>query len=180
MKEFDLRQHSIGCNSIWCDCNPNKELFFLNNKFFIINYNICQEYGDKYDFFIDILKTIINNSKIIDIAYFERGVTNNLLNKKRELQLINRKITMVNYAYKSNNGTEYYLTTQVNYLNNLIAQDVFEENYKTAIEYLLSNNYDYLIPKLKRLKYLNENKQSNISIIQTIDELINNINQQIK
>ena len=193
MKEFFLDSHSEHCSSNkknsyfsnYCEENPERFLFFVGNNFVIITYYKCNSYYDKYDFKVVLIKNVLTNNKIFETWRVNKSVDleKDLKNFRIRNQSLRKNIQQVNYIYSDNAGKQYAITTTANYLEFIANQDEIDKNYKDAKEFLIKNEYNWLIKELDNLYWNNRiviRYEHEVEICRTIEHLTKSINQLIK
>lgn len=196
MKEFYLDLHSETCSchpdnkekktywSDFCEYNPERFLFFIGNKFALITYHNCISFYDKYDFKKSLIDKAIKNSKVFQKWEVNRGVS--VSSELKDFRLKNKElrkyIQQVNYLYRDASGKQYAITTKTDYLDSICNQDIIDENFKTAEEYLKSKEYDWLLTELKDLYRANivVRNYDDLEVFKTTEHLIKSINQLTK
>lgn len=185
MKELILDMHSVGCEARklhyfenWCYENPKTVLILIKNKFYLLTYFHCAECGDHPGFVQDIIHRITGNSKIFESYLVERGGVDNDLKEYRIRGKQLKKYTQqINYLYYDNASREFAVTTKTDYMEAIVDHEILTENFKLANEFLLNNEkHKSLLYSLERLYYMNFIGVNDIEIVNTIDNLIKQIN----
>jgi hypothetical protein len=52
-----------------CELNPERFLFLVENKFVLITYNTCMNFGDQYEYKKKLIDKVIEHNKVFD--YYE-------------------------------------------------------------------------------------------------------------
>lgn len=193
VKEFILDNHSEHCKchpnqtkhtewDYFCELNPKRFLFFLDNKFFLISYYGCIEYYDHLEFKEMLVKKVIDQYNIYDLYKVNRGVrvSDELAKFRKTTTLNNKIIQQVNYIYSDAAGRQYAITTKIKMLDRIINEDEIKNSYKEAKAYLKQKEYDYLIDELDRLIEHNYLGVCESDIVKTIPHLIKLITKKTK
>ena len=188
MKELYLDTHAFHCpcnsNEVeeklinFCSINPERFLFFLGTKFYIITYNPCIEFGDKYNLKKNLIDKIIKDNKIFDLYEVNRGVDlqKDLINFRIRNKSLRKYIEQVNFIYEDNRRKKYAITTRTRYLDSICNNEEIEENYKIAKQMLIDNEYNWLLNSLDELYYANKIYNEPIAEYhKSIEHIINTI-----
>lgn len=189
MKEQFLEEHTTLCKnntSIYgqkfCNHNPERFLFFVGNKFVLVTYHRCMEFGDRYDFKKFIIESVIKNSKIFELYKVERSVNVNqeLKDFRIKNKSLRKHIQQVNFMYADNSGKSYAITTKTPFIDWICNQQEIDNNFKDAKDYLIEKEYKWLIPELDDLyKYNYVYNCDDVEMSKTIDALVKSIHQLI-
>lgn len=190
MKEFYLDTHTDSCvgqqknenrYGIICESNPERLLFFVGTQFIIITYNRCiSQYYDEFEFKQILIKKVIGEIKVFPIWEVNRSV--NIANDLKEFRIRNRRlkkhIQQVNYLYQNN---RYAITTKVKYIDTICDQDEINQNYQKAKEFLIKNEYHWLLADLEQLLKANKVYGGDYADYHSsIDSLVTSINKLTK
>lgn len=191
MKEFYLDQHSITCRcrndksifNHYCQVNPDRFLFFLKTHFILITYHSCMDMGDQYAFKKDLIDRVIVDNKVFNYFELDRGVDveNTLKNFRIRNRTLKKYIQQVNFIYYDNAKKIYAITTKTKFLDAIFNQDEIDKNYKLAKDFLLKNEYNWLLNQLDLLYYNNQiYNESSAEYCKSVDHIIKKINQLTK
>jgi hypothetical protein len=192
MKETYLNYHAEFCSSNnpkgsiydkYCEMNPERFLFFLGNKFHLLTYHKCLHDFDKYDFKMQVIQKLIESKKIYTTYNMCRGV--DVKKELKEFRLRNKSlkktIEQVHYIYADNARKEYAITSKISFIESLYNADEIYTNYQIAKDWLLAQEYEWLLPKLDDLYLANVGWNSDeIEICKSIDHMVEIIQKQIK
>jgi hypothetical protein len=162
-------------------CRSYDFLFYHNTSFYLVTYNVCSEYGDKYDLYKTWLDQIIGSKKhhVYDI---DRGERVDQEFKEMRLRGIKLKkyIKEVNYVY-CNAINAFCLSAKIPFLTALFNHNELTDNYNSAKKYLSESGLNYLIEELDELYRLNNNRieLSEYESIKSTDHLIKQITKEI-
>ena len=189
MKEFYLDQHSSICESRYmkddnpwinfCQENVQDFLFYLKGNFFLVKYHMCLETGCKYDWLIMLIDSIIKNNKIYDRYQVNKSVDLDKDLKDWRIRNIPLRKTFreVNYIYQDGAGKEYCITTAIPYEEAIIRQEVKDDNYKIAMQYLKDTQQEHLMERLSNLAYDNTiHNYYDINVVKETEHLVKQIN----
>lgn len=192
MKEYFIDTHSSLCPcsssnakgwELYCSMNPERFLFFAGTKFFIVTYHNCITFGDKYGFKKNIIDNAITQSKVFEswLVNISVDLNKDLVDFRIRNKNLRKYIQQVNYIYKDNAGKKYAITTKTNYLDSICNQEEIRGNYEKTKDFIIKNNYDWMLCKLDELYIHNIIREANpIEIHKTIDSVIKSINQLTK
>lgn len=200
MYEFYLDTHSNRCLenqkkihgefghlSSFCTYNPERFLFFVGTKFFLITYHTCLSGigSEDKDFKIQIISQVIEKNKIFPLHKIQKSIyVNDELRKYRIQGIELRKyIEQVNFIYRDNAGKPYAITTKTDFIESICNQEEIKANYektKSILESDKRKNEGLLIEleELFRVNYLGLINE--IEAHKSIDTLVNAINKIIK
>lgn len=190
MKEFILDYHTSYCDiqsqkgglySDFCKNNIEKDLFFIGSQFIIIGYFKCNCNGNKYEFLQDLLKRIIDKNSVFKEYKIERSVS--VDEELREFRIRNKALRKViqqaHYVYYDNAMKKYAITSKTDFVEAICNQDIINENYKEAKQFLIDNDYTNLLRDLDTLFEINYIGVSHAEVCKTTDHLIKEINKLI-
>ena len=190
MKEYFLEEHSSLCRNNtgeyykdFCKYNPERFLFFVGNKFVLVTYHQCLEFGERYEFKKSIIDAIIKNNKIFDLYKVDRSINieKELKSFRIKNQALKKYIQQVNFIYSDNANKSYAITTKTDFLEHICNQEEIDENYKKAKSFLKDKKYDWLLDDLDNLFMYNKVYDSeDTEYHKTIEILVKSINQLIK
>lgn len=193
MKEFILDCHMSHCSShesnldkngfdCFCELNPHRFLFFLDNKFGIVTYFSCMENYDEYGWKMTIINQIITNNKIYESYKVNKSISvaKELANFRKSATLANKVMQQVNYIYADNAGREYAITTKTKMLERLMNNEDIQNAYIDAKEFILEKGYKHLLPQLENLYINNSIGVFESDIAKTIPHLIKLITKKTK
>lgn len=192
MKEYYIDTHLNQCIESkkidnyygrYCELNPNRFLFFLKTNFFLITYNNCISHYDHLEFKKMLIERIIGNNKLFEYYEVNRGVDVNddFKNFRIRNQSLRKYIQQINFIYNNAAGKKYAITTKTKYIDSICNQEEIKTNYNNAKDFLIKNEYDWLLPELEELYYKNTLFNDNVAEYhKTIEHLINSINQLTK
>jgi hypothetical protein len=188
MKEFYLEEHSWSCPcnieatplqwKKFCELNPERFLFLVENKFVLITYNKCMNFGDQYEYKKKLIDKVIQHNKVFDYYELNRiDVEKDLRDFRIRNIALKKYIRQVNYLYYNNAGKKFAITTDVPYIETLAKTSELRKNYDDAMEFLKNNEYNYLLNDLRDLFCANTyNNNYEAQYIKTIDHLVKEIN----
>jgi hypothetical protein len=190
MEEYFIDVHSDFCTgrqskdaySEYCQHNPERFLFYLKGRFFIIIYYPCLNgYGERYAFKAEIISKIIEKNKIFPLWKVETSI--NLERDLKSFRIKNvplrKNVKEVNYIYADAADKKYCIATTVNYLDTVCNSEEIDKNYKEAKEYITKKGYDWLLYQLDELYKHNWIGDADDNVITcTIDTIVKIINKQ--
>jgi hypothetical protein len=189
MKENFLDLHSYTCDHKdndpryrkECEWNPERFLFFLGDKFFLVTYYSCVAYGDHIGFRRKIIESAKGQKKIFvgEKTWKSIDINKELKDFRIRNKSLRKWIEQVHYIYADNAKKKYCLSTKVNLFDHIINESEIEKNYDEAVEFLENNEYQYLIPELKELHHINTPlwRICEVEVSRTIDHLVKSINE---
>jgi hypothetical protein len=202
MNRFYLKGHSSLCNErrelakeekddfirSWTlmSCGKNDVLFYHNCDFHIVTFNDCKCNYDKYDFYINLISQIIDNSKVMSSAKVINKSMRYVDYKEEFKDLIRLQsfVYEVNYTYSDNAGKDYCIVTKDLFIDALLNEGLIEENYIKGRDYLIENKLSHLESQLNELYRYN---RGNMNIwdkdkffAHRVDDIINFINKESK
>lgn len=188
MNDIYLDEHTYYC-SIHRECN-NREchnisyvLLFIKNKYLLVRYNSCQNQFGHLDYKQDLIKRIIADNKIFPLFKVNREKYNNndfCIYGRLNLPL-KKSAKQVNYIYSDNAGKQYAITTKTDFFDEIFAQNERDIAFMEAKKYLQNIGLDNLLRDLEELHIANSiNRVNDIAIVKTIDNLLQEINLQLK
>lgn len=166
----------------YCEFNPERFLFFLNNDFHIITYYGCVEYSN-IDFKLYLINKVIKDNKVFE--WFDVEKSWDFSKKLKDFRIRNQPLkkwhTNVNYIYFDNAKKKYAIVTRMPFFDALINQDLLDSNYLKAKNKIQELGYIWLISSLDDL-YLSNSISGNYEIdhVKTVDHLIQQINKLTK
>lgn len=166
MKELYLDEHSHLCHSKdesnyfgqFCKLNPERFLFFLGSDFYLITYHKCLSSAGNYEFKKYLIETLCEKHKIYEKyqVYMSVNTEKELKDFRIRNKELRKYIYQVNYLYYNGAGKEYAIATLTNYKKRLFEDnDIIEDNYQKAKDYLEKKEYHWMLPQLKNLYYAN-------------------------
>ncbi|TNE74999.1 hypothetical protein EP331_00475, partial [bacterium] len=122
MKEFYIDDHAHYCHSNpsnpnrkdfdYCGMNPHKFLFFLEKRFFIVNYHDCIGGYDGYEYKKMLVEALAGQIKELGVYEVNRSV--DVRKELRDFRIRNKNlrknIQQVNCLYCDNAGKQYAIT----------------------------------------------------------------------
>ena len=180
MKTFYLSEHSTYCHNPYCDAMPEEFIFFMANRFIHLKVHGCL--WGRIDDKLDLVKRITKNSNLYSIYDVDKKYDiERVLHKCIDTgEFINRSIFTINYLYQSSRYEISAICTTSNVVEEFMNNDVIEQNYHDAKQWLIDNKKDYLIDSLEKLYYHNTIRIDDSCAVQTVDKLIKVIKKQIK
>lgn len=171
-------QTYFGCRE-YCEDNPERFMFYLNNEFYIITYHSCIRVCEgRVDFNISLIDKVIKNYKVLDRYLIEKFIdVRKELSKFRQSNARLRKhIQQVNYMY-SQFGKELAITTKCRLIDAICNESSLIDAYDNAVKYLNDNGLKSLLEPLKKLYDANRILYHNDAIehFKTIDCLVDRI-----
>jgi hypothetical protein len=139
--------------------------------------------GDQYAFKKDLIDRVIVDNKVFNYFELDRGVDveNTLKNFRIRNRTLKKYIQQVNFIYYDNAKKIYAITTKTKFLDAIFNQDEIDKNYKLAKDFLLKNEYNWLLNQLDLLYYNNQiYNESSAEYCKSVDHIINKINQLTK
>jgi hypothetical protein len=186
MIDIYLDQHTNSCkNSYYGECkNICYLLIFIKNKYLLVRYHNCENYWGHLDYKQDLIKRIIADNKIFalyEVIREKYSYNDFCIHAKLNLPL-KKSAKQVNYIYSDNAGRQYAITTKTNFFDEIFSQNERDIALLEAEEYLQKMALDELL--LNDLRLLHEansiNSINDITIVKTIDNLLKEINLQLK
>ena len=163
-----------------CHRNPRRMLFYLKGKFILIAYHYCMEFGDEYQYKMDLIKQIISDNKVYLLSEVNKSVR--VEEELKEFRLRNRTLRKVvqevNYIYCDNAQRFYAITTTIPFIDAITSDDSIFEEYKKAKICLIESGLENLLPELNQLMVKNcvYSYISNSESVKTVEFLIDQIN----
>jgi hypothetical protein len=139
--------------------------------------------GDQYAFKKDLIDRVIVDNKVFNYFELDRGVDveNTLKNFRIRNRTLKKYIQQVNFIYYDNAKKIYAITTKTKFLDAIFNQDEIDKNYKLAKDFLLKNEYNWLLNQLDLLYYNNQiYNESSAEYCKSVDHIIKKINQLTK
>lgn len=162
MKKIILDEHSLWCQNKkkninknfayldnFCEKNPENEIYFLNNQFYLIQYNKCTVY-DKYGFIIECVEATAKNFNLYSNFEVKKSIE-----LKWYLFLYENKDCQINYCYANAANKEYVIITEVKSSEYKFNRELVIENYEKGMKYLEENNMSFHEDYLTSLYELN-------------------------
>lgn len=181
--ERTKQNENISHLSSFCDMNPNRFLFFLGNRFFLITYHNCIGRENDYDFKVDLIKNINEKTKTFQLLDIDKSYyLEDVLKDYRKNDKLKKYQNQVNYIYYNNAGKEYCICSRVNFIDSICDQEEIDKNYNICKDYLIKNGrrYEYLLDQLEKLYHNNKIYEfDKVEVHRTIEHLINQINTEI-
>lgn len=164
-------------------CSRNKDyfLFFFKQEFYLISYNSCIDGGNKYDFYVELLKKLDCQKFNTESHFIEKSVHLDRIFKENRLRGLQYKTheTEICYKYSDRAGKEYAITNEISYSFFIDNSFTYHEKYKKADDYLEKlndSNKEFLRGKLRSIYMDNYiSAPSEIETVKTIDNLITKI-----
>ena len=157
-------------------------LFFAGNDFHLITYFCCLNNSNKYQFRIGIIEHLVKNIQKLNIYEIKKirdpfKVLKDFRIKNKSLKKV---IYQVNFTYPQNCG----VVSKIDFLDAFFNQEKLTENYNKAKEYLINNEYEYLLDELDTLykhnkMYFYNSDELEYETCKTIDAVIKQINKQL-
>ena len=180
MQSFYLAEHITYCKNPYCDSNPEEFIIFMANRFLHIKVHKCL--WGTIDDKIDLIKRITKNSELYSFYDIDKKYDiERVLHKCTESgEFVNRSIFTINYLYQSSRYEISAICTTSNVVESFIDNDIIEENFIKAKQWLIEKKKEYLINSLEKLYHHNIIKIDESYAVKTLDKLIKVINKQIK
>ncbi len=139
--------------------------------------------GDQYAFKKDLIDRVIVDNKVFNYFELDRGVDveKTLKDFRIRNRTLKKYIQQVNFIYYDNAKKIYAITTKTKFLDAIFNQDEIDKNYILAKDFLLKNEYNWLLNQLDLLYYNNQiYNESSAEYCKSVDHIINKINQLTK
>jgi hypothetical protein len=174
-----MKEYFLDCD---CDnslvCNTRIFILFSNNDFYFITIPTCKIRLNENDVILEIVSKLFNNYKVTENYEINKSINVDLELKKNRLKNVYKKsIQQVNFLYGS--GNKYAITTNTPFFERYFNNQLIEDNYIRAKQYLIKKDMEFKLKDLDNLYNANHIKfynESEIEICRGIDEIVNKIN----
>jgi L-rhamnose mutarotase len=185
-KIIEITEHSNCCNieshferwsQNYCKMNPELFVFVLNGDFFVILIPKCQILGEKYEYFVDLIKQIKKIRVFEDVYFINKSIKDDDFRNLRLRGIeLNTRYFECCYSYDGY-GKNYKIVSELKLSYNQVSNynENLTKNYNEILELIKpQRNVLFLTEKINELYNINKinDWSSDVEQIKTVDELI--------
>lgn len=185
MQEFLLDEHCSLCRDREYCTMKDKFIFFAYNEFFMVNHYMCLTQHNRYDFYQDLIKRVIDKIKIAEkygkiYDNSRRKYDDYIVSLRKDAKLLKKNLYDIHYEYSDNAGKPYCIYSEIPFFDKLCNDDLTYKNYRKAIDYVKSKGYrECYEEEIHSLYISNMIPYDDRLVVRTTDDLIKHLNQLI-